>query len=106
MTLERQTHAHTHTIPKATKKLLALNMLFTVVYYVYLTSATENNTKCAHIHSCMPREDLNLNTEYKMRCYCLQSHVFSHHDEFLSSICSINVILKGFLSLVLSFPVS
>lgn len=27
-----------------------------------------------------------------MRCYCLQSHDFTHHEQFPNSICSINVI--------------
>lgn len=52
-------HGHIHSVHKATKKLLALNMLFTVVSYVYLSSAFENKAVNAHIHSCMHRIDLN-----------------------------------------------
>lgn len=35
-------HGHIHSVHTATKKHLALNMLFTVVSYVYLMSAFEN----------------------------------------------------------------
>uniref|UniRef100_A0A671K9J8 Neurofilament, medium polypeptide a n=1 Tax=Sinocyclocheilus anshuiensis TaxID=1608454 RepID=A0A671K9J8_9TELE len=61
-TMVKIAHGHIHSVHKATKKLLALNMLFTVVSYVYLMSAFENKPINAHIHSCMHRIDLNSTT--------------------------------------------
>lgn len=61
-TMVKIAHGHIHSVHKATKKLLALNMLFTVVSYVYLMSAFENKPVNVHIHSCMHRIDLNSTT--------------------------------------------
>ncbi len=96
-------HGHIHSVHKATNKHLALNMLFTVVSYVYLI----NPSMCIYLLVCIGLTWIQLLTvnevlPFAVPCLCSsewisQQHLLNKHHIKMHNLLCLVLFLKCLL---------